>query len=65
MNKKREVKKDCSINIGDNNNITKSSIITGNGKPKESWINKLWWKIIIPIIIAVIAGIILFILRMN
>lgn len=64
---------DNSINIqtGDNANFKKASFTAGQNERKEeqslkrSFLQKFWWAIVVPIAVAVIAGVILFLLKMN
>lgn len=56
---------DNSIHMGDNNKIKNANISTGNQKEKESWLKKWWWAFVVPIGVAVVAGIILYLLNMN
>ena len=61
---------DNSINIGDNNDLRNVRInheqnVNRESQPKESWFKKFWWTFLVPIAVAVIAGIILFMLKMN
>ena len=65
MSKGRKTTKDYSIHIGDNNTITKTTIQTGQNEQKESWIKKWWWAFAVPIITAIIAGIVLFYMGMS
>lgn len=60
-----------NIQTGDNADFRKASISAGqkesDGKQlsKDSFIKKFWWAFIVPVAAAVIAGIILFLLKMN
>lgn len=61
---------DNSINIGDNNDLRNVRInheqnVNRESQPKESWLKKWWWTFVVPIAVAVIAGIILYGLKMN
>lgn len=63
-------KNDNSINIGNGNKIKNSTIgnYSNNSKDKdhtEKWYQKLMWQIIIPIIVTVVGGVIIFFLHMN
>ena len=58
-------KKDNSIKIGNNNIIKNSTIGNGNSENGEKGISKFLWFVIVPIVTAVIAGIVLFLLKMN
>lgn len=61
---KKDKFSDNSINIGDNNKIEKTKICS-NKSANQSWISKWWWAFVVPILASVIAGIILFFLKMN
>ncbi len=56
------MKEDNSIHIGDKNKIKDSvignNIQTGNAELKnnEKWYSKLFWKLLIPIVVVVIAA---------
>lgn len=63
-------KNDNSIHIGNGNKIKSSTIgnYSNNSKCKEDsekWYQKLMWQIIIPIIVTVVGGAIIFFLHMN
>ena len=63
-------KNDNSIHIGNGNSIKNSTIgnTIKNSKVEENtekWYQKLIWQIIIPIIVTVIGGAIIFFLHMN
>lgn len=68
-----KMKNDNNINIGNKNKINNSIIGNsidcnyrpGNIKEKSSWYSQLFWKILIPIMVAVITAIIIWKLGLN
>lgn len=68
-----KVKNDNKINIGSKNKISNSIIgnniecnyTPGSIKEKNSWYSQLFWKIFIPVMVAVIAAIIIWKLGLS
>lgn len=62
-------KEDNSIHIGNGNRI-KNSVIGTNIKvdqdsSKEKWYQKLTWKLVVPVVVAVVAAALCFLLGIN
>lgn len=73
MENKKEVNINNSINIGDGNNLSNAHIESNNKNSnnanpepkKESFFKKWWWCFVVPLAVAVIAGVVVFVITKN